>query len=237
MTDLPLYLASTSPRRRRLLAEAGIAFEQYAVSVDEDALTDVYDGPLGQLGEYLARAKAQATFAALQAEGKRGVVLAADTTVLIDERSLAKPRHHGEGTAMLLTLRGREHIVATGIAVAGPAPESLLSATAATRVRMRAYSDEEIARYVVTGDSLDKAGGYSLQHPQFAPVERIAGCHLGVIGLPVCLVTLLLAQARGEPRPDTHETQKTQTGECPWSGACRLPFPWAASERSPARQP
>ena len=209
-----LYLASTSPRRRQLLAEAGLAFEPFAVSVDEEALTEAYQGPLNRLGEYLARQKALATYAALQAAGKPGRALAADTTVLLGETHLAKPADFEEGRHMLRMLRGREHLVATGVALAGPEPGRIASATAITRVLMRDYTDDELEAYVLTGDSLDKAGGYTILSTTFRPVERIYGCYPSVAGLPLCLVDMLLGYTR-EPMGDT----------CPWSDHCRPPLP------------
>jgi nucleoside triphosphate pyrophosphatase len=230
----PLYLASTSPRRRQLLSEAGIAFTPFVVPVDEDALTEGYAGPLELLGEYLAQQKSLAAAKALWAAGHTsGLVLASDTTVLLDGRSLPKPRDLEEARAMLETLRGREHVVATGIALAWPGPlgsDRIVSDTSATRVLMRDYADEEIARYVATGDPLDKAGAYSIQHPLFAPVERIRGCHLGVIGLPVCLVSALLHHAppfdrRFSPGADVD-------APCPWSAGCRPPLPSTSTEHT-----
>lgn len=220
-----LYLASTSPRRRQLLTETGFAFELFPVPVDEDRLTEEYTGPLDRLGEYLARQKAAAAEQALLAAGKRGLVLAADTTVLLEGVSLAKPRDLEEGERMLRALRGREHIVATGVALARPGGGQLISGTATTRVLMRDYDDEEITRYVATGDSLDKAGGYSILHPGFSPVERIAGCHLGVVGLPVCMVASLLGQG---PLPGDATGQECAPGHCcPWSALCGPPLPVA----------
>jgi MAF protein len=215
MTDSDtLYLASTSPRRRQLLAGAGLSFELFAISVDEEALTAAYHGPLNRLGEYLARQKALTTHAALQAAGKPGPALAADTTVLLGETHLAKPADFEEGRAMLRILRGREHLVATGVALAGPEPGRIASATAITRVLMRAYTDDEIEAYVMTGDSLDKAGGYTILSATFRPVERIYGCYPSVAGLPLCLVDMLLGYTR------------TPMGEtCPWSDQCRPPLP------------
>jgi MAF protein len=209
-----LYLASTSPRRRQLLAEAGLAFELFAVSVDEEALSETYQGPLNRLGEYLARQKALATHAALLSAGKPGRALAADTTVLLGETHLAKPADLDEGRAMLWALRGREHIVATGVALAGPEPGRIASATAITRVLMRDYSDDEIEAYVLTGDSLDKAGGYTILSTTFRPVARIHGCYPSVAGLPLCVVDMLLGYTRA-PLGET----------CPWSDRCRPPFP------------
>ena len=222
-----LYLASASPRRSQLLAEAGIAFEKIIVPVDEDALSAAYQGPLLQLGEYLARAKGLAAWRALRAQGRDGRVLASDTTVLIGGRSLAKPADHAEAAAMLRELRGREHTVATGVALLDPAHALLRSATSATRVRMREYSDEEIAAYVATGDPLDKAGAYSIQHPDFQPVASLAGCHLGVIGLPVCLVSALLHA--GRPARIVHAPLPAAAPDCPWSAQCRPPYPFALS--------
>lgn len=225
----PLYLASSSPRRSALLARAGILFESYAVPVDEDGLTATYTGPLERLAEYLAREKALAAREALARDGKRGTVLAADTTVLLDGRSLPKPADAADATRMLETLRGREHVVATGVALASPEPDgrvpyapTIISATSRTHVRMRSYGDEEIAAYVDTGDPLDKAGAYSIQHPDFSPVAAIAGCHLGVIGLPVCIVARLLGRGTLPPTPPA----LTPSGAlCVWSPRCTPPLP------------
>ncbi|WIG57277.1 MAG: Septum formation protein Maf [Ktedonobacterales bacterium] len=219
MSVSPLYLASASPRRRQLLTEAGIKFEQIIVPIDEECLTAQYHGPLERLGEYLARCKADAARKALDACGQQGLILASDTTVLLNDESLAKPRDLADAESMLRQLRGGEHVVATGVALAGPHLEQILSATSATRVLMRDYTDEEIATYVATGDPLDKAGAYSIQHPAFSPVESIVGCHLGVIGLPVCLVAALLGGVGVLPQRGTPSVQ------CPWSDACRPPFP------------
>ncbi len=221
----PLYLASASPRRSQLLSAAGIAFERFVVPVDEDALTAAYSGPLLRLGEYLAREKGLAAWRALRASGRAGRVLSSDTTVLIGGRSLPKPVDLAEAEAMLRELRGREHTVATGVALIDPISHTQRSATSATRVRMRDYSDDEIPAYVATGDPPDKAGAYSIQHPDFQPVATLAGCHLGVIGLPVCLVSLLLNGARSAritqaPLPD-------DAPDCPWSGQCMPPYPFA----------
>lgn len=217
----PLYLASASPRRSQLLTQAGIAFERLLAPIDEDALSERYTGPLERLGEYLAREKALAARRLLAQSGREGNVLASDTTVLLDGRSLAKPRDLAEATAMLRTLRGREHVVATGVALAGSDPEWIVSATSETRVLMREYGDAEIAAYVETGDPLDKAGAYSIQHPGFSPVERFAGCHLGVIGLPLCLVGALLGHWPIEISGDAPV--------CPWSAGCQAPMPPAAA--------
>jgi nucleoside triphosphate pyrophosphatase len=226
MSEPQLYLASASPRRRRLLAEAGIAFEPYVAPVDEEQLSADYVGALGLLGEYLARQKARAAQQLLRemAGTVDRLVLAADTTVLLDGESLAKPASADEAAAMLRRLRGREHVVATGVALAGPAPAAIVSATATTCVLMRPYADDEISAYVATGDPLDKAGAYSIQHPHFHPVAHIAGCHLGVIGLPLCLVATFLRGAPLPPECDAPDAE-SQVACCPWSSGCRPPLP------------
>jgi len=229
MTCPPLYLASSSPRRSELLTRAGITFERLLAPIDEDALSASFSGPLERLGEYLAREKALAALRMLAEAGRQGRVLASDTTVLLDGRSLAKPRDLAEAETMLRMLRGREHIVATGVALAGDDPESIVSASSSTRVLMREFSDAEIAVYVATGDPLDKAGAYSIQHPDFSPVERIMGCHLGVIGLPICLVGVLLGQWPSEA-PEC-ETSPGISPLCFWSSTCSAPLPAAASIR------
>jgi MAF protein len=222
MPSYTLYLASSSPRRRELLSRAGIQFVQHVMPVDEDRLSEEYTGPLETLGEYLARRKAIAAYDDLRSRGISGYVLASDTTVLLDGRSLAKPHDADEAVTMLMTLRGREHVVATGVAVAGPEPDAITSATAATRVTMRNYSDEEIARYVATGDPFDKAGAYSIQHPDFQPVQAFKGCHTGVIGLPLCVVKWLLS---GTPSLQTTSGDLESGMRCVWSTQCRQPFP------------
>jgi septum formation protein len=223
MTCPPLYLASASPRRSQLLRQAGIAFERLLAPIDEDALTETYSGPLDRLGEYLAREKALAGRRMLSDADKPGRVLASDTTVLLDGQSLPKPRDLDEAKRMLQTLRGREHVVATGVALAGDDLPHIISATSATRVLMRDFGDDEIDAYVATGDPLDKAGAYSIQHPGFSPVERFAGCHLGVIGLPLCLVGALLGHWPEDPA--TRDTVGRDSALCLWSATCREPTP------------
>jgi MAF protein len=219
MTDLPLFLASTSPRRRQLLRAVGIAFETLAAPVDEDALTATYTGPLDELGEFLAREKARAGRAALRASGRVGRALASDTTVLLEGEHLAKPAGEDDAIRMLRSLRGRAHIVATGVALTTTESDECVSATSRTRVAMRDYSDEEIAAFVATGDPMDKAGAYSAQHPDFQPVAAYHGCHLGVIGLPMCIVAALVAGAALPPEPGAHSSP------CRWSPLCTSPLP------------
>jgi predicted house-cleaning NTP pyrophosphatase (Maf/HAM1 superfamily) len=93
---------------------------------------------------------------------------------------------------MLLRLRGRSHLVMTALAALSPADGMLNTAVSVSEVTMREYSLAEIHAYVESGDPLDKAGAYAIQHPGFHPVERVSGCYAGVMGLPMCLLPKIL---------------------------------------------
>ncbi len=180
MTLPDLLLASNSPRRRRLLNLTGWSFEVRAVEIDETPLTG--ELPAGYVLR-LAEAKARAA-AGLAPQG--ALVLAADTTVADGDVILGKPADPDEAAAMLRRLRGRTHRVFTALALFQPESGRLETDLCATSVPMRHYSDEEIARYVASGDPLDKAGAYAIQHAGFHPVDGLQGCYACVVGLPLC---------------------------------------------------
>ncbi len=234
MRSTTLHLASASPRRRALLPALGRPFTVGTAPLDEKQLEAAYTGPAEGLAEHLARAKAAAAGSDLDDTGTEpALVLTADTTVLLDGRVLGKPQDEAEAMAMLRALRGRPHIVVTGVALArtnadagGDDAEARLRSTAvATRVHMRAYGDDEIAGYVASGDPLDKAGAYGVQHPGFQPVARVEGCYLAVVGLPLCAIATLLADA-GESVDGDAQPEPLEAGQvCPWSPRCRPPLP------------
>ncbi len=114
------------------------------------------------------------------------IVVAADTTVVDGGQILGKPRDAAEAAAMLKQLRGHSHRVYTGLAVLNSASGQLVTDLCITSVPMRDYSDAEIERYVATGDPLDKAGAYAIQHDDFHPVSGLSGCFASVMGLPLC---------------------------------------------------
>ncbi len=182
----PLILASGSPRRRALLAALGLTFTVDSADVDEVPLPgETPDALVCRL----CRAKAEAV-----AHRRPGaVVLAADTVVVLDGAPLGKPADSEEAAAMLRALRDRTHQVYTAVCVAGDG--GLAARLCVCDVTMRAYSDAEIAAYVATGDPLDKAGAYAIQHPAFAPVARWEGCYAGIMGLPLRLAADLLGAA------------------------------------------
>ncbi len=187
----PLILASQSPRRRALLTALGLTFTVDAADVDE---TPRPDETPADLVCRLGRMKALA----VAARHPRAVVLAADTVVLLDGALLGKPVDPDEAWAMLRALRGRTHQVYTAVTVTNDgAARSQLSISDVT---MRPYSDAEIAGYVASGDPLDKAGAYAIQHPLFAPVAGWSGCYTGIMGLPLGVTADLLREA-GVPVP------------------------------------
>jgi MAF protein len=181
-----LILASNSPRRRQLLALTGWTFSVSAADVDETLYEN--ESPTDYVLR-LAETKARA----VKADHDQ-IVVAADTTVVHGGDILGKPAHREEATAMLQRLRGRTHQVYSGIAVFRPRDGLLLKDLCVTDVPMRNYSDEEIRAYVETGDPLDKAGSYGIQHPGFQPVASLQGCFASVMGLPVCHLIRLMRQ-------------------------------------------
>ncbi|HEX4203172.1 MAG TPA: Maf family protein [Ktedonobacteraceae bacterium] len=215
-THLPLLLASASPRRRQLIATLGLPFTTAVAPTDEDAAQTHYQGPITGLAQWTAAHKALMMFTL--PDTSNHLVITADTTVLLDEEWLGTPRDAAHARELLLALRGRWHRVITGVVVSALIDGSLYSrgASCTTPVLMRDYSEEEIDAYIATGDPLDKAGAYGIQHPQFQPTERIDGCYLNVVGLPLCTLVKLLAEFGVTPA-----TQGCTDTACPWSEQCR----------------
>jgi MAF protein len=183
-----ILLASNSPRRRELLSLGNKPFDVLVSNADESIQP-------GELPEHyvlrLAEVKARAV---LPKAGPEHIIIGSDTSVIIDSQILGKPADVDEARAMLTRLRGRTHEVYTAIAVLRVADEKLVTDLCITPVPMRHYSDDEMEAYVQTGDPLDKAGAYAIQHPKFQPVESMAGCYASVMGLPLCHVKKALRQ-------------------------------------------
>lgn len=180
-----LVLASSSPRRRQILAELGLGFEVRAADADERPLPG--EAPETMV-DRLARQKALARVDSGE------LVLAADTIVVLDGAILGKPRDAADARSMLARIAGREHVVFTGVALTGDAGRRTAARVVRTRVRMRALSQAEIARYVAGGEPLDKAGAYAIQGWGALYVESIAGNYTNVVGLPVPAVAELFVE-------------------------------------------
>ncbi len=148
------------------------------------------------------------------------IVIGSDTSVVVDGSILGKPADMADAVRMLRLLRGRTHQVYTGIAVLRMHDKRLLTDVCITDVPMRNYSDEEIDAYVLTGDPLDKAGAYAIQHPRFQPVASMSGCYASVMGLPMCHLVRLLRQLDVQPRDDVPAScQSFLNYSCPVSDA------------------
>ncbi len=182
-----LILASASPRRRKLLEQLGLKFEV----VESDGEHEVTGA-----GNPCALAKEAALGKARSVAARRpdALVLSADTMVWLEGHSLGKPADEREAAWMLARLSGRTHTVHTGIAVVGPGGPVGEAEVACvdTDVRFRELSDDLIARYVATGEPLDKAGGYGIQGRGAVLVESIRGCYYNVVGLPLSKVAQML---------------------------------------------
>jgi septum formation protein len=210
-----LFLASNSPRRKELLALCGWEYNILSAQVDETP-TASEDGI-----EYVQRlAKSKAVTAANQA-GVEGVIIAADTAVIDHQDSgkpkiLGKPSAHNAAVEMLCDLRGHTHQVHTAIAILYSRDGTIRSDLCTTDVTMRNYSDEEIKDYVASGDPMDKAGAYAIQHSGFHPVEQLDGCFANVMGLPLCHLTRSVSYFGITPQVDISRACQAALGyDCP----------------------
>ncbi len=187
-----LILASASPRRRELLAQAGYAFEVYPSHVNEDLRRG--EDAIAYVIR-LAREKALSVFTEISSKSTappQVVVLGADTTVTLDSHILAKPEDAADAARMLRMLSGRTHRVITGIAIA--TAKGVEVAAEVTGVQFRTLSDAEIDAYIATGEPMDKAGAYGIQGLAAKWIPRVEGCYFNVVGLPLALVATMLEQ-------------------------------------------
>jgi septum formation protein len=192
-----LVLASASPRRRELLTQAGYSFTVQPAHIPEDPFPN--EDPIVYVVR-LAREKAQVVFDELSNSSSTSkhdgqsaptqVVLGADTTVTLDNQILGKPFDAADAARMLRLLSGRTHRVITGIAVV--TARNVEVAAEVTGVRFLTLSDEEIAEYIATGESIDKAGAYAIQGRAARWIPRITGDYFNVVGLPIALVSTML---------------------------------------------
>lgn len=205
-------LASGSPRRRELLALLNLPFGIASADVDESPQEGE---PPAQMVARLAQAKARAVARAVR-QPDAAFVIAADTTVSLEGSPLGKPADEADAVRMLRVLRGRTHQVHTAITLLDTRADHALSDLATTDVPMRDYSEDEIAAYVATGDPLDKAGAYAIQHAGFHPVDQMHGCFANVMGLPLCHLTRTLHAAGIVPPADVPAACQSHIGyQCP----------------------
>ena len=175
---MKLILASTSPRRREILALLGLPFEVIAPGFDEPASSDrpveeeVLDFALGK-AESVAR------------ENRKSIVIGSDTMILIGEKKIGKPGGIADAKRILRALSGKTHRIFTSVAIVDGSGGPGLGIVEEVSVRMRDYSEKEIERYLSCNESLDKAGAYSIQGRGRALIESLDGDYLTAVGLPL----------------------------------------------------
>lgn len=190
-----IVLASASPRRATLLEQIGLSFHIHASTLGEDGEASF---PAERPGDYVRRVAAAKAHDVATRLG-RGLIIGADTAVALDERLFGKPRDSMEAQAFLLALAGRTHQVVTGVAVIDAATGRSEVGATVTAVTMRAFNAQEAARYVATGEPMDKAGAYGIQGRGALLVEKIEGDYFNVVGLPLGLLADLLRRFGIDP--------------------------------------
>lgn len=181
LVEVPVILASQSPRRRELLTLVGIQHEVRPADIDESPLEG--ESPRDYV-ERLAREKVEA----IDAPG--AVTIGSDTTVVVDGQILGKPEDEGEAVSMIRRLSGRSHLVMTAVAARWRA--HLVSDVEEVKVDFRSLTLDEIRAYVATGEPMDKAGAYGIQGFGATIVDRVEGDYFAVMGLPLNRLTRLL---------------------------------------------
>ena len=208
----PLVLASASPRRKDLLALTGLWFEAHPIHIDESSFKSSNSH---ELALELANAKADK---AILEHSDAGVILAADTVVILEGDVLGKPKDKSDAIEMLERLRSCEHEVVTSLVVMDLAKDQKLNDTCRTMVPMRDYSNEEIASYVASGSPMDKAGAYGIQDasPGVVNTGALHGCFANVMGLPLCHFTRTMSKLERAVKSDIPTRCQLFTGyDCP----------------------
>lgn len=183
-----IFLASSSRRRKELLGKLGLKFAVVNIKVDEKMKVS---DPV-RLVETLALKKADA--AARRLLGRKGIVLAADTVVVVNGEIMGKPKDKKGAARMLRKLSGRWHSCITGVALLDLETGRKLVGHEVTRIKMRRFSDREAKAYADTGEPLGKAGAYAVQGRGSVLIERIDGCFYNIVGLPLFLLGRMLRE-------------------------------------------
>lgn len=188
-----LILASGSPRRQQLLADAGYQFILDPADIDETVPGDMLPS---QAALHLSQAKANV----VSRRHLEDVTLAADTIVAFGDQKLGKPADPADARNMLTLLAGTTHLVITGVCVLRPIAKIVICRRSMSAVRMRRLTPQEIDRYIESNEWRGKAGGYGIQdHDPF--VTRVAGSYTNIVGLPMTMTRSMLAEAGIEPPP------------------------------------
>ena len=185
---MKLILASASPRRAAILRDAGYHFTVLSSAVDETPYPEESPEDL-----VLRLAQSKADLAAARSVGP-AILIAADTEVVLDGQIFGQPRSSEDARRMLKKLSGRTHTVLTGVALVRLPNVERLTFVESTLVEFAPLSDEEITRYLSTGEPHDKAGAYAIQGYAGCYIPRIAGCYFNVVGLPLARLQHALSE-------------------------------------------
>ncbi|HKB81288.1 MAG TPA: Maf family protein [Thermoanaerobaculia bacterium] len=188
----PFILASSSPRRRELLASIGLEFDIIPSNIPE------VPGENETPEEYVARLSREKARAVAERNPSRWVI-AADTTVVLGDALLEKPADPADAARMLTLISGQTHVVHTGVTLERITPHWADTHVATTEVRMLALTPGDIAWYVRTGEPLDKAGGYAAQGVGGMFIDSIHGSYTNVVGLPLASLFQMLRKAGIDP--------------------------------------
>jgi septum formation protein len=179
--NIPLYLASQSPRRKKLLEQINLKFDCFSVDLDENIILG--ENPVDAV-KRLAKKKSIAA-----GKIKEGIIITADTIVVIENQIIGKPQNRNEAFKLLKILSGKYHKVYTGFTIQNTFTGKIVTDYEMTEVKFRELYDQEIWDYIDTGSPMDKAGAYGIQDDFGAVfVEKINGCYYNVVGLPLAKI-------------------------------------------------
>jgi len=191
-SEVPIYLASASPRRKKLLKQIGLKFKTFSVNIHENFLD-------GEHPVKTVKRLAMEKLTAAQKKVRKGIIITADTIVVLEGKVLGKPKNKKEAETMLATLSGKTHYVYTGFAIFNSQNKKTIAGYRKTAVTFREISKSEIREYVRGGSPMDKAGAYGIQDDYGAVfVKNIKGCYYNVVGLPLSDIFQALKEILGD---------------------------------------
>jgi septum formation protein len=175
---IDIILASGSPRRKELLARLGLTFSVVPAQIEENISTS-------QLPQELTQEIAFQKARYVSKRIKKGLIIGADTIVVLEDHLLGKPVNEEDAFNKLSLLNGKRHEVITGLCVIDATSGDVQMEAEITRVYFRKITDNEIRGYIASGECMDKAGAYAIQGRGAIFVDRIEGCYYNVVGLPL----------------------------------------------------
>lgn len=186
--DKKIILASQSPRRKEILSNLGLGFEVVPSTIDEDIHNKTFSF---ELVKNTALEKAQDVASKIS---EPSIIIAADTVVVFKNKILGKPANEEEAFNMLKTLSGNKHFVVSAIAIIDTSTGKTLVDFVESQVKFREISENEIKKYIETGEPMDKAGAYGIQKYGSIFVESVCGCYFNIVGISAYKLAEMLKQ-------------------------------------------